>query len=109
MGRFLPAAQDDRVPSFQRERHRVHRHIGTRLVDNPHHPQRNSHLADVHAVRMLPFRKRFVNGIRQGRHIAYTRSHRNHTIIRQQQPVTHRPLQAARLQILLIGLNDFLE
>jgi hypothetical protein len=84
-----PAAQQDRIAGFDRQRRRIRPHIGPALINHADHADRLRHPADHQPVRPLPFRHRADPGLIQ------------------QQPVLKRCTSRGICQILQIGSENF--
>ena len=87
------ASQDRGVAGLQTQRAGVRRHVRPALEDNPDHPDRRAHPADVQPARHVPFREHGPHRVGLRRHRAQPFDHASHPALVEQQPVEHRSRQ----------------
>ncbi len=64
------AAQQHGVTALETQPSRVHRHVRTRLVDDPDHAERHPDLAQLYAVGKPPTTDHLADRVVEGRHLA---------------------------------------
>ena len=111
MNRLLATAQDARIAGFQTKHRRIGRHIRTRFVNNPDHPDRHSDLGDCYPVRTRPLANDFPARIRQGRHLAHAFRHGTDACGIQLETIHRRRIETVarrRREIPAVGGEDIL-
>src|SRR5690606_25534189 len=85
------------------------RYVGTALIDDAHHAERNADTLDAQAIRARPLRDHAAHGIVQRDDLLDAFSHRFDALVVQHQPIDERTREVAALRILdieTIGFED---
>ncbi len=107
--RLRAAAQHDRVSGLEAQRRRIRGDVRARLINDPDHADRHSHLAHFHAIRPQITLDRFTNRVPQRGDLPHAVRHLGDLLVIQRQPLQHRPGDAVRfrgLEVDAVGFED---
>ena len=106
MHRIRTAFEDTSVRGLEAQGKHIETHIGTRLVDHPHYPERHAHLDDLHPIGTCPAGHLLPYGRAQGRHVADVVRYALDPRRGEHQAVVHRIGRILGRQIARVFLED---